>query len=386
MALTKTRLPRTPFLDAIRRSGLLTPDDLIAVITENDPDHSIATDPIKFATLLIRKKLITRYQAMQLLNGKTQGFLLGDYKILDGIRHDRVGIAFHAEDTRSKKQVAVKVLPGDRAGDPTILEAFLKEVRLAAKVEHSNVARVLDLDVWHGTYFVVTEYVAWPTLDKVIAELGPRTPDAAAQLAAQVAVALRSAHAQGLYHRDIKPGNIAVGPGGEVKLIDLGLTHMLENPWKRVTRRITTKEYADEIDHIAPEQAWGCEPDGRSDVYGLGSTLYVLLTGQSPFPGTASQKMADRQLRGVPRPSELNPKVPRELDAIVQKMGAKDPHERYQTANEVLAALHPWLPVAHWVSLGLFVEKQAPKPEKAPVAPKVELKSGLFSSIRRLWK
>ena len=85
-----------------------------------------------------------------------------------------------------------------------------------------------------------------------------------------------------------------------MKLLDLGLTHMLENPWTQVTKRINTKEYAEEIDHIAPEQAWGCEPDARSDVYSLGSTFYYLLTGQLPFPGSASEKMAERQIRGVP--------------------------------------------------------------------------------------
>lgn len=391
MALTKTRLPRTPFLDAVRKSGLLTPDDLIAVLTEHDPDCSIAADPIKLASLLVRKKLITKFQAMQLLNGKTQGFLLGHYKILDGIRQDRVGMAFLAEDVRSKKQVSVKVLPTDRVSDPTILEAFLKEVRLAARVDHTNVARVIDLDVWAQTHFVVTEYVPWPTLDKVLAEKGPLAADAAAQYAAQVAVALKFAHDQGLYHRDIKPGNIAVGPGGAVKLIDLGLTHMLENPWKQVTRRISTKEYADEIDHVAPEQAWGCEPDGRSDVYSLGSTLYVLLTGQSPFPGTASQKMSERQVRGVPRPSDVRPDVPRELDAIVQKMGAKDPHERFQSAAEVVAALHPWLPVSQWVSLGVFAEKAGTngKAVRAKLAGDEEKPAGLFAGLKaalgRLW-
>lgn len=393
MALTKTRLPRTAFLDALRKSGLVPPDDLIAFLNEHDPEHTTVTDPIRCASLFIRKKLITKYQAMQLLNGRTQGFVLGPYKIMEGIRQDRVGMAFHAEHNVSKKHVSVKVLPTDRASDPTILEAFVKEVRTAARVDHANVARVLDLNVWNSTYYVVTEYVPWPTLDKVLAEKGPLAPDAAAQIAAQVAVALKFAHDQGIVHRDIKPGNIAVGPNGAIKLIDLGLTHMLENPWKQVTRRISTKEYAEEIDHVAPEQAWGCEPDGRSDVYSLGSTVYTLLTGLSPFPGSAQQKMAERQVRDIPRPSLIKPEIPHELDTIVQKMGAKDPFERYQSATELIGALHPWLPVSQWVTLGLFVDTQTPPPAKKmstakPATPpgKQEAKSSIISGLFSLFK
>ena len=124
-------------------------------------------------------------------------------------------------------------------------------------------------------------------------------------------------------------------------------------------------------------------------MYSLGSTLFVLLTGRSPFPGTAAQKMADRQVRGVPRPSEVNPAVPRELDAIVQKMGAKDPHERFQTAGEVVAALHPWLPVAQWVALGHFAENRQPLTasraslHETPAAPAKA--GGFLASIKRLF-
>lgn len=372
---TRLRLPRSPFLDAVRKSGLLAPDDLVAFFGRADLDEATIADPIKLGALFVRAKLLTKYQVMQLLNGKTQGFILGGYTILHGIRQDRVGMVFLAEDRRSKKYVSIKVLPTDRVSDETVLRAFVSEVRSAARVDHPTVARVLDMDIHNGIHFVVTEYVPAPTLDKVIAEKGPLDANQAAQVAAQVAIALRQAHDCGIIHRDVKPGNIALLPTGAVKLIDLGLTHMLESPWKQVTRRINTKEYAEEIDHVAPEQAWACEPDGRSDIYSLGSTLYYLLTGQSPFPGSAAEKMSQRQLYPVPRPSLIRPEIPRELDEIVQRMGSQHPHQRYQSASEVIRAFHSWIPLAQWLSLGLELPEKRPTvgPSTATPPPRAGL-------------
>jgi serine/threonine-protein kinase len=331
---------------------------LIGVLAEANVDPSTA-EPIQVASLLVRKKLLTKFQAMQLLNGRTQGFVLGQYKILDGIRQDRVGMVFKAEDTETNQQVSIKVLPTDRVSDPTILKAFMHEVRAASKVNHPAVARVLDIGYWQGTNFVVTEYVPGPTLDRIVHDKGPLAPNAAAQLIVQAAVGLLYTHGLDLIHRDIKPGNLTMLPDRRVKLIDLGLTHMLENPWTRVTQRISTKEYAEEIAHIAPEQAWGCDIDARSDVYSLGSTFYFLLTGQVPFPGLAPEMMAERQIRGVPSPTIIRPGIPKEIDAIVRRMGAKDPHERYPSAREVVIAMQSWLPVEQWLSLGITLpEKQ----------------------------
>ncbi len=365
---THTRLPQlhSSFLKAVRKSGLLTPDDLIAVIAESGIDPSSA-EPLQVAALLVRKKLLTKFQAMQLLQGRTQGFVLGRYKILDGIRQDRVGMVFKGEDTESKQLVSLKVLPTDRANDATIMREFMKEVRGAARVTHPGIARVFDLDYYQGTNFVVSEFVAGPTLDKLIAERGPLVPRAAAQIVAQTAVVLMHVHERGLIHRDVKPGNLTLLADRRVKLLDLGLTHMLESPWARVTRRINTKEYAEEIAHIPPEQAWGCEMDARSDVYGLGSTFYYLLTGEVPFPGLAPEMMAERQIRGVPSPARLRKNIPPELDELVQRMGAKDPHVRIQSARDVVIALHPWLPLAEWQALGLSLE-QPKEPEVAQTA------------------
>lgn len=386
---TRLRLPRCKFLKTVVQSGLLAPDDLIGVFADCDPEQMEAAEPLQIATLLVRRKLLTKYQAMQLLQGRTQGFLLGQYKIVQGIREDRVGMVFLAEDTESKSLVSMKVLPTDRVADDTVYRPFLKEARAAAAVTHANVARVLELGIWRDTHYVVTEHVPAPTLDKIVAEKGPLSPNTAAQIIAQAAIALLHAHAKGLIHRDVKPANIALYPATrQVKLLDLGLTHMLDNPWSKVTKRINLKEYAEEIAHIPPEQAWGCELDERSDIYCLGSTAFYLLTGRHPFPGTATQMMTDRQLNDIPKPSTVRPGIPAELDEIVRKMGAKDPHQRFQSAKDLVVAMHAWLPVADWAALNLQLDvKPAARKAAPPGKPTPRgFLAKLLAPFRRLFR
>ncbi|MFO0802076.1 MAG: serine/threonine-protein kinase [Gemmataceae bacterium] len=375
---TRLRMPRCRFLQTVVKSGLLAPDDLIEVFAQYDPEQIEAAEPLQVATILVRKKLLTKFQAMQLLQGRTQGFVLGQYKITQGIREDRVGLVFLAEDTeRGNATVSVKVLPTDRVSDDTVYRPFLNEARAACKVTHDSMARVLDVGVWRDTHFVVTEHVAAPTLDKIVAENGPMSPNAAAQAIAQVAVALMHAHARGLMHRDIKPANIALFPNRKVKLLDLGLTHMLDNPWAKVTKRINLKEYAEEIAHIPPEQAWGCELDARSDIYSLGSTAFFLITGRHPFPGSAQEMMTDRQVKDIPKMSTVRAGIPPELDEIVRKMGAKDPVNRYQSAKELVVAMQSWLPVSEWQTINEQIRSQ---PAQAPV-PAAKPRGGLWSKI-----
>ena len=384
---TSTRLQlRSPFLQAVLKSGLLTPDDLVGVLSVYDPEQVAAAEPLQLATFLVRKKLLTKFQAMQLLSGRTHGFVLGHYKITQGLRQDRVGMVFLAEDSETKTTVVVKVLPTDRVSDDTVYRPFLAEARTASRVVHPTVARVLDVGVWNGTHYVACEYVPAPTLDKVVADKGPLSPHLAGQVIAQAAVALMYAHGKNLLHRDLKPANIAVFPDRRVKLLDLGLTHMLDNPWAKVTKRINLKEYAEEIAFIPPEQAWGSELDARSDIYSLGSTAYYLMTGEFPFPGSANEMMTERQLNGVPKPSLVRPGIPRELDALVQKMGAKDPQARFQTAAEVAAAFQAWLPMGEWAALGLpSVSVQTPAPRRSGAMAAAKGKKGFWARLRGMF-
>ena len=379
---TSTKLQlRSPFLQAVLKSGLLVPDDLVGALSMYDADQIAAAEPLQLATFLVRKKLLTKFQAMQLLSGRTHGFVLGRFKITQGLRQDRVGMVFLAEDADTKATVVVKVLPTDRVTDDTMYRPFLAEARIASQVVHPTVARVLEVGVWNGTHYVACEYVPAPTLDKVIADKGPLAPHLAGQVIAQAAVALMHAHKKNLLHRDLKPANIAVFPDRRVKLLDLGLTHMLDNPWAKVTKRINLKEYAEEIAFIPPEQAWGSELDARSDIYSLGSTAYYLMTGEFPFPGSANEMMTERQLHGVPKPSLVRPGVPRELDELVQKMGAKDPHERFQSATEAVAAFRAWLPMAEWNALGLPAVDVTTPPPRRTANLKAAKKKGFFARL-----
>jgi serine/threonine protein kinase len=391
---TRIRMPNTPFLDAVRKSGLLTPDDLIGVLSRYEPEEIEATDPIHLATYLVRKKLLTKFQAMQLLNGRTGGFLLGRYKVLEGLRQDRVGMVFLAEHMDTGQKAFVKVLPSDRASDVEAFAAFMDEVKVASRINLSAAARILETGVLNGTHYVVTEHVAAPTMDKVLEKNGPVSPGVAALIAAQVALALQHAHAAGLLHRDIKPQNIALFPDRRVKLIDLGLTNFIDDPFKSKTKRINLKEYADEVAHIPPEQAWGAELDARSDLYSLGSTLYALLTGGPAFAGFAPQAMQARQTQDIPAPSDIRPDIPEPLDNLIQKLGKRDPEERFQKASEVIATVYPWLPPAEWEALGVPQPRPTMKRPviKAPSKPTIEdedekpaKSGGMFGWVKRLF-
>lgn len=352
---TCTRLPPTPptpFLQAVARSGLVSADDLAAVLDAYDPAQLSAAGPVQVAAFLVRKRLLTKLQAMQLLRGRAGGFRLGRYTIRDGLGEDRVGMVFLA-DAGGGPVVAVKVLPTDRVADPAAYRAFLADVRATARVTHPAVARILDMGMAHNTHYVVFEHVPAPTLDRVVADGGPLAPAEAARVVAQAAAGLAAAHAAGVVHRDVRPATLARLPDGRVKVLGLGATRLLDDPWGRPTKRLKLAEYAAEVAHLPPEQAWGVELDARADVYGLGSTAYHLLTGRDPFPGPAAEAMMARQARGVPSP----PGVPGGLAEVVQRMGARDPADRYASAAEAVAALRPWVPVAEWVGLGLPLDR-----------------------------
>jgi eukaryotic-like serine/threonine-protein kinase len=237
---------------------------------------------------------------------------------------------YEGRDRLLARRVAIKVLQSQFARDQGFLLRFKREAQAAASLSHPNVVGVYDTGSEDGTHFIVMEYVEGRTLKDVIRQEGPLYPDRAAEICADVCSALVAAHARGLIHRDIKPGNVMLTPDGKVKVMDFGIARATSSETITQTAAVIgTAQY------ISPEQAQGQPVDFRSDLYSLGCCLYEMLTGKVPFTGANAVAIAYRHVREDPTPPRtLNPDVPVALEAICLKAMAKLPDNRFQTAAE----------------------------------------------------
>jgi eukaryotic-like serine/threonine-protein kinase len=237
---------------------------------------------------------------------------------------------FEGRDRLLARRVAIKVLQAQFVRDPSFLIRFKREAQAAASLSHPNIVGVYDTGTEDGTHFIVMEYVDGRTLKEVIRAEGPLYPERAAEICADVCSALAAAHARGLIHRDIKPGNVMLTPEGKVKVMDFGIARATTSETITQTAAVVgTAQY------ISPEQAQGQTVDYRSDLYSLGCCLYEMLTGTVPFTGATPVAIAYRHVREDPTPPRmLNGDVPAPLEAICLKAMAKLPDNRYQTAAE----------------------------------------------------
>ena len=326
----------------IVRSGLLAADRL-------DPYFADATDPEAVARRLIADRLLTPFQARQLQKGRADGFFLTDkYKVLDLVGSGGMGKVYLCEHLILHRLVAVKLLqppadPGSEAGRS--FERFYREARAVAALNDPNIIRVFDVDRSDGLPFMVMEYADGTNLHEIVRDHGPLAPVRAAEYVRQAALGLQHAHEVGLVHRDVKPGNLILTRDGTVKLLDLGLARFTEDPVRNqgITDRYDKHIVIGTVDFMAPEQAFETSAvDVRSDIYGLGCTLYFLLTGRVPFPDrSVPEKMYAHKTRAPAPVSEIAPRVPAGLMAVLDKMMAKEPADRYQTPVEVVQALEP---------------------------------------------
>ena len=263
-------------------------------------------------------------------NGRRR--LADRYELAGVIGRGGMGTVYRATDLILDRTVAVKVLPAELAeGDASHVERFQREARAAASLAHPGVVAVYDTGEDDATRFIVMECVNGRSLSQVLRDEAPLDPERAVGIAARVADALAAAHAGGIVHRDIKPGNVMVADDGAVKVLDFGLARARDAT--ALTQSATVLGTAG---YLSPEQALGKRADERADVYSLGCLLYALLAGRPPFTGDSAAAVLNQHANSRPqRPSAHNRRVPPALDALVLQMLAKSPAARPQSAIEV---------------------------------------------------
>jgi serine/threonine-protein kinase len=263
-----------------------------------------------------------------------QGTLLGGrYELGAPLGQGGMAEVFRGRDTRLGRDVAIKILRPELAGDATFLARFRREAQAAASLNHPNIVSVYDTGEDGGVPFIVMEYVEGRTLREILRTQGRMLPTRAMEIVADVCAALEHAHEQGIVHRDIKPANVMLNAAGTVKVMDFGIARAITASSSTMTQ---TAAVIGTAQYLSPEQARGEHVDARSDVYSTGCLLYELLTHQPPFTGDSPVAVAYQHVREDPTlPSTLNPDVEPAAESVVMKAMAKNPGNRYQTAAEM---------------------------------------------------
>jgi eukaryotic-like serine/threonine-protein kinase len=267
------------------------------------------------------------------LSGSVLG---GRYRVEARIGSGGMGEVYRGVDTVLDRTVAIKILLPQFARDVSFVDRFRREAQAAARLNHPNLVGIYDSGADGETQFIVMEFIQGRTLEDFMSSGGRFTAVHAVEVAEKICDALAYAHVAGVIHRDIKPANVMVTRKGEVKVMDFGIARIVAGPQTapQTSAVLGTAAY------ISPEQAQGQPVDGRSDIYSLGAVLYEMLTGKPPFTGDSSVAVAYKQVNESPvLPSVANREVSPLLDAVLMRALAKNPANRYQTADEFRADL-----------------------------------------------
>jgi eukaryotic-like serine/threonine-protein kinase len=354
-------------LPVIRKSGVLTDkhlDEIRAKVLSGDYPF----DSKALAQKLVQEKILTEYQIRRFLANKPHGLTVARYVILERIGSGSMGRVYKAQHQLMGRTVALKIIAPEIVTNTRVIARFQREMKLVGRLDHPNVVRAFDADQVAQILYIVMEYVPGLSLGQKFRTGGPMPHQLVADYAAQAARGLAHAHSQGIVHRDVKPSNLLLSEEGSIKVLDLGLGVLMESDGD--TNFATADGIAvGTIDYMSPEQACGKEVDGRSDLYSLGCAMYHLMTGRLPFPGDAPVERLGKRISGKPVPIlDVKPDLPPKLVAVLDRLLAARPHERYQTgeeAAEALASLRPRKAAKERDS----ARKSAPAAPPSPVAP-----------------
>jgi serine/threonine-protein kinase len=335
------------FLGTVQRLRLVEPAHLAALMRELQGEKP---EPRLLARKLIEAGRLTPYQANQLLQGHGPDLVLGPYVLLERLGEGGMGTVFKARHAKLGRLAALKVIRKDRLQSSDAVRRFQREVRAAAQLSHPHIVHAFDADEAGGQHFMAMEYVEGTDLSRLVKDKGRLPIEMACDYIRQAALGLQHAHERGLVHRDIKPSNLLLakprpgqtGRGPVVKVVDLGLARLQQGVGGEVSTALTESgAIMGTPDYMAPEQALQSHKvDIRADVYSLGCTLYFLLTGTTPFAGgTVAEKLVKHQMEEPVPVEQLRPEVPPGVAAVVRKLMAKKPEQRYQTPGELAEVL-----------------------------------------------
>ena len=347
--------------------GLLRQREIVEPVRHDELELLAAThaDAKAFLKDLVDRGLLTAWQAEVIEEGRDSELQIGSYLLLERLGEGGMGVVYKARHLVMGRIVALKVIRRERLIKAEAVRRFQREIQLAARISHPNVVLAYDADRFGDLHFFAMEFVSGIDLGRLVRKRGPLPVDEACEYVRQAALGLQHAHDCGLVHRDIKPANLvltlAKGEAlraslsgvlsgmklnsldcfqGVIKIMDLGLARLqeLDDDGNRITLEgliVGTPDF------LAPEQArHSSSVDARADIYGLGGTLFFLLTARLPFPdGTPTEKILKHATFPVPDVKSFRPDVPSELAALAHKMMAKAPKDRVQTAAEVASAL-----------------------------------------------
>ncbi len=297
-----------------------------------------------------------------------QKILNNRYELQQKIGEGGMARVYRGRDLRLNRQVAVKVLHSHYAGDTGFLQRFHHEAQAAANLRHPNIVDVYDVGQDGDIHYIVMEYVPGSDLKALLMRNGPLPVEQAVPIAESIASGLEAAHRVGMIHRDVKPQNIIIGDGGQIKITDFGIAKS-----KLSTAMTETGVTFGTADYISPEQARGLAASPQSDIYSLGITLYEMLTGRLPFTGDSSIAVAMQHVTAEPPPPRMyNPRIPPQLEALVLRALSKDPADRPASAREFARLLANYRDVGEQATVVRPVQPRPPQPQvnPRPVAPR----------------
>jgi serine/threonine protein kinase len=305
---------------------------------------SFSDNPLALAGKLLRRGWLTPYQINWLVRGHVADLVLGHYVLLEPLGVGGMGQVFKARETRLGRLVALKVLRKERIYKPEVIDRFYHEIQAAARLSHPNVIHAYDAEQIGDTHVFAMEYVEGVDLSRFVKRSGSLPVAQACEYVRQAGLGLQHIHENDMVHRDIKPGNLMrASPGDSIKILDLGLARLREDEGEggQADRLTRLGVVMGTVDYISPEQALNSRSaDIRSDLYSLGCTFYFLLTGQVPFPTEEPMaKLIAHSCEIAVPVGQLRVEAPPPVCAIVAKLMAKHPDERYQTPAELILDL-----------------------------------------------